>query len=48
MHGYVKGEIDAIVDGTITGEIKPISDTDNELDENYREKGKGEVSHEKN
>lgn len=33
LHGYVKGEIDALVDGTIQGEIQPIKDEPEELDE---------------
>ena len=27
LHGHVKGEVDAYVDGTITGEIRPLKDT---------------------
>ena len=33
LRGYVKGEIDALVDGTITGEVKPIKDDVDESDD---------------
>lgn len=38
LHGYVKGEIDAVVDGTIIGEIRPVVKTgDNPQDTNSQE-----------
>ena len=39
LHGYVNGEIDAIVDGTITGDIKPIKNKDNSIDDEQSEEG---------
>jgi len=30
LHGYVKGEIDAFVEGTISGEIQPVRDDSEE------------------
>lgn len=46
IHGYVKGEIDAVVEGTITGEIKSIRDSlDNPRDAISEEE---EINHEKN
>ncbi len=39
LHGYVNGEIDAIVDGTITGDIKPIKNKDNSIDDEQSEGG---------
>lgn len=40
LHGYVKGEIDAIVDGTIKGEIMPILNNEDNLDEYQKEEGR--------
>lgn len=40
LHGYVKGEIDAIVDGTIRGEVMPIVKNEDNLDEEQKEKGR--------
>lgn len=48
LHAYVKGEIDAIIDGKISGEIKPILDKNNNLDEVHREEGSEEINYEKN
>ncbi len=47
LHGYVRGEIDAVVDGTITGEIRPTSKTENEHGENSMEEGTEVCDYEK-
>jgi predicted RND superfamily exporter protein len=39
LHGYVNGEIDAMVDGTITGDIKPIKNKEDAMDDEQSEEG---------
>lgn len=46
LHGYVKGEIDAVVNGTITGEIRPVIPTKDELQETDAQDGRGDLNYE--
>ncbi len=47
LRGYVRGEIDAVVDGTITGEIRPILDNEDNLNQEHVE-DKEAFNYEKN
>ena len=46
LRGYVNGDIDAIVHGTITGDVKPISENFDKVDEELIEEMEG-IDHEK-
>lgn len=48
LHGYVRGEIDAHVDGTIIGEIKPISGNNKILKKNQIQEEMEESKNEEN